>query len=189
MLLFLFLSFATGVCFSFLQPISRSPFFTNSLILVALRFAYRLLDPHLYLLSICLANNSLGSVQWYADAFPHPVFSLRSFLYPHFSVISSSWYAVLDMNDEETISRVLTSFRNQSSRFLSHQYHLGGMCLQSLMLISDRTKTTHSVPLILIQRILIPIMSTHTFRMPTSVSTCTITHRFWLRSFVSVMYH
>lgn len=95
-LLFLFLSFATGVCFSFLQPISRSPFFTNSLILVALRFAYRLLDPHLYLLSICLANNSLGSVQWYADAFPHPVFSLRSFLYPHFSVISSSWYAALD---------------------------------------------------------------------------------------------
>lgn len=80
----------------FLQPISRSPFFTNSLILVALRFAYRLLDPHLYLLSICLANNSLGSVQWYADAFPHPVFSLRSFLYPHFSVISSSWYAALD---------------------------------------------------------------------------------------------
>ena len=83
-------------CFSFLQPISRSPFFTNSLILVALRFAYRLLDPHLYLLSICLANNSLGSVQWYADAFPHPVFSLRSFLYPHFSVISSSWYVALD---------------------------------------------------------------------------------------------
>lgn len=95
-LLFLFLSFATGVCFSFLQPISRSPFFTNSLILVALRFAYRPLDPHLYLLSICLASNSLGSGQWYADAFPHPVFSLRSFLYPHFSVISSSWYAALD---------------------------------------------------------------------------------------------
>lgn len=98
-------------------------------------------------------------------------------------MISSSWYAVLDMNDEETISRVLTSFRNQSSRFLSHQYHLGGMCLQSLMLISDRTKTTHSVPLILIQRILIPIIRTHTFRMPISASARTITHRFWLRSF------
>ena len=81
---FYFCSFPTGVCFSFLQPISRSPFFTNSLILVALRFAYRLLDPHLYLLSICLANNSLGSVQWYADAFPHPVFSLRSFFISSF---------------------------------------------------------------------------------------------------------
>lgn len=46
-----------------------------------------------YLLSKQL---SFGSGQWYADAFPHPVFSLRSFLYPHFSVISSSWYAALD---------------------------------------------------------------------------------------------
>ena len=43
--------------------------------------------------------------------------------------------------------------------------------------------------LIRIQRILIPIMSTHTFRMPISASARTITHRFWLRSFVSVMYH
>lgn len=80
----------------FYNPYLVLHFFTNSLILVALRFAYRHLDPHLYLLSICLASNSLGSGQWYADAFPHPVFSLRSFLYPHFSVISSSWYAALD---------------------------------------------------------------------------------------------
>ena len=83
----LFLVFATHISFSVL---------VHPLILVALRFAYRPLDPHLYLLSICLASNSLGSGQWYADAFPHPVFSLRSFLYPHFSVISSSWYAALD---------------------------------------------------------------------------------------------
>ncbi len=127
--LFLFLSFATGVCFSFLQPIARSPVFVHHLILVALHFAYRPLDPHLYLLSICLANASLSD----------PVNSMRTLfapcvwspllLYPHFSVISSSWYIALDTNDEETISRVLTSFRNQSSRFLLPQYHLGGMRL------------------------------------------------------------
>lgn len=92
----LFLSFATGVCFLFFATHISFSVLVHPLILVALRFAYRLLDPHLYLLSICLANNSLGSGQWYADAFPHPVFSLRSFLYPHFSVISSSWYAALD---------------------------------------------------------------------------------------------
>ena len=55
-------------------------------------------------------------------------------LYPHFSVISSSWYATLDTNGEEMVCRVLTSFRNQSSRFLSHQYHLGGIRLLSLIL-------------------------------------------------------
>lgn len=49
-------------------------------------------------------------------------------------MISSSWYAALDTNGEETISQVLTSFRNQLSRFLSHQYHLGGMRLWSLIL-------------------------------------------------------
>lgn len=95
-LLLLFLSFATGVCFSFLQPISRSPFFTNSLILVALRFAYRHLDPHLYLLSICLANNSLSDpINGMRTLFAPCVWS-PLFLYPHFSVISSSWYAALD---------------------------------------------------------------------------------------------
>ena len=128
-LLFLFLSFATGVCFSFLQPISRSPFFTNSLILVALRFAYRPLDPYLYLLSICLANTSLVIQSMVCGCFSHPVFYLHSFLYPYFSVISSSWDVALDTNGDETICRVRTSFRNQLSRFLSHQYHLGGMCL------------------------------------------------------------
>lgn len=80
----------------FLQPISRSPFFTNSLILVALRFAYRPLDPHLYLLSICLANNSLSDpINGMRTLFAPCVWS-PLFLYPHFSVISSSWYAALD---------------------------------------------------------------------------------------------
>lgn len=118
--------------FSFLQPISRSPFFTNSLILVALHFAYRRLDPHLYLLSICLANNSLSDpINGMRTLFAPGVWS-PFLLYPHFSVISSSWYAVLDTldtNGDETVCRVLTSFRNQLSRFLSHQYHLGGMRL------------------------------------------------------------
>lgn len=47
----LFLVFATHISFSVL---------VHLLILVALHFAYRPLDPHLYLLSICLANNSLS---------------------------------------------------------------------------------------------------------------------------------
>lgn len=116
----LFLVFATHLSFSI---------FVSPLILVAFHFAYRPLDPHLYLLSICLANASLSDpINGMRTLFAPCVWSLL-LLYPLRLVISSSWYIALDTNDEETISRVLTSFRNQSSRFLSPQYHLGGMRL------------------------------------------------------------
>lgn len=116
----LFLVFATHLSFSV---------FVHPLILVAFHFAYRPLDPHLYLLSICLANASFSDpINGMRTLFAPCVWS-PLILYPHFSVISSSWYITLDTNGEETISRVLTSFRNQSSRFLLPQYHLGGMRL------------------------------------------------------------
>lgn len=54
------------------------------LILVALHFAYRPLDPYLYLLSICLANTSLVIQSMVCGCFSHPVFYLHSFLYPYF---------------------------------------------------------------------------------------------------------
>ena len=80
----------------FYNPYLVLHFFTNSLILVALRFAYRHLDPHLYLLSICLANNSLSDpINGMRTLFAPCVWS-PLFLYPHFSIISSSWYAALD---------------------------------------------------------------------------------------------
>ena len=122
-------SFATGVCFLVFATHLSFSVFDHSLILVALHFAYRPLDPHLYLLSICFANTSLSDpINGMRTLFAPCVWS-PLLLYTHFSVISSSWYIALDTNDEETISRVLTSFRNQLSRFLSPQYHLGGMRL------------------------------------------------------------
>ena len=71
----LFLVFTTHISFSV---------FVRPLILVALRFAYRPLDPYLYLLSICLANTSLVIQSMVCGCFSHPVFYLHSFLYPYF---------------------------------------------------------------------------------------------------------
>ena len=85
----LFLVFTTHISFSV---------FVRPLILVALRFAYRPLDPYLYLLSICLANTSLVIQSMVCGCFSHPVFYLHSFFISLFLSISSSWYVVLDTN-------------------------------------------------------------------------------------------
>lgn len=71
----LFLVFATHFSFSIL---------VRPLILVALHFAYRPLDPHLYLLSICLANTSLSDpINGMRTLFAPGVWS-PLLLYPHF---------------------------------------------------------------------------------------------------------
>lgn len=116
----LFLVFTTHISFSV---------FVRPLILVALRFAYRHLDPlplsAFYLFSKHVSRDPINGMRMlFAPGVLSPFFFISSFL-----SISSSWYAVLDTNGDETVCRVLTSFRNQSSRFLSHQYHLGGMRL------------------------------------------------------------
>lgn len=71
----LFLVFVTHLSFS----VSVSP-----LILVAFHFAYRPLDPHLYLLSICLANTSFSDpINGMRTLFAPGVWS-PLLLYPHF---------------------------------------------------------------------------------------------------------
>lgn len=134
------------MCFYFcsflLQPVFVSRFYNPYLVL-------RFRPPsHLSCASFCIPSFRSSSLAAFYLLSKHisrdPINGMRTLFRTRclvsasfissFLSISSSWYAALDTNGEETISQVLTSFRNQLSRFLSHQYHLGGMRLWSLIL-------------------------------------------------------
>lgn len=105
----------SGLCFpSVLCAFIFVPFFCNRCLFlvftthISFSIFYQL--SHLSCASFCIPSfrsSSLSAFHLFSKQlswirsmvcgrFPHPVFSLRSFLYPHFSVISSSWYAILD---------------------------------------------------------------------------------------------